>query len=116
LSPVADQGNVTGCELKNFSQAGRPANGPFAANPAAVSIAWDTEFGFRREMLVAPVSRAALVIGKFLGGAPIATGHGLVFPGPCRLPEVPCRPLLHALMALTSSARQSLTQRDRRKR
>ena len=30
---------------------------------SAISIVWDREFGFLREMLVAPVSRGALVIG-----------------------------------------------------
>ncbi len=43
---------------------------------SAVSIVWDREFGFLREMLVAPVSRAALVLGKAAGGATVATGQG----------------------------------------
>jgi ABC-2 type transport system permease protein len=34
---------------------------------SAGSIVWDREFGFLREMRVAPVSRSALVIGKCLG-------------------------------------------------
>ena len=46
---------------------------------SAGSIVWDREFGFLREMLVAPVSRASLVVGKCLGGATIATMQGLVF-------------------------------------
>ncbi len=45
---------------------------------SAISIVWDREFGFLREMLVAPVSRAALVIGKTLGGASIATIQGTI--------------------------------------
>jgi ABC-type branched-subunit amino acid transport system ATPase component len=40
---------------------------------SAASIVWDREFGFLREMLVAPVSRSAIVIGKCLGGATVAT-------------------------------------------
>ena len=40
---------------------------------------WDREFGFLREMLVAPVSRGSLVVGKCLGGATIATFQGFVF-------------------------------------
>src|SRR6266498_1218869 len=40
---------------------------------SAVSIVWDREFGFMREMLVAPVRRGALVVGKCLGGATVAT-------------------------------------------
>ena len=31
---------------------------------SAISIVWDREFGFLREMLVAPVRRGALVLGK----------------------------------------------------
>jgi ABC-2 type transport system permease protein len=45
---------------------------------SAISIVWDREFGFLREMVVAPVSRASLVIGKALGGASIATAQGTV--------------------------------------
>ena len=45
---------------------------------SAISIVWDREFGFLREMLVAPVSRGALVVGKALGGASIATVQGTI--------------------------------------
>ncbi len=45
---------------------------------SAISIVWDREFGFLREMLVAPVSRIALVSGKTLGGASIATVQGTI--------------------------------------
>jgi ABC-2 type transport system permease protein len=45
---------------------------------ACVSIVWDREFGFMREMLVAPVSRAALIAGKTLGGSSIAMLQGLI--------------------------------------
>ncbi|HXQ90788.1 MAG TPA: ABC transporter permease [Acidimicrobiales bacterium] len=45
---------------------------------SAISIVWDREFGFLREMLVAPVSRGALVIGKTLGGASVATVQGSI--------------------------------------
>ena len=37
-----------------------------------ITIIWDREFGFLREMLVAPISRTAIGIGKLLGGASIA--------------------------------------------
>jgi ABC-2 type transport system permease protein len=40
---------------------------------SAASIVWDREFGFLREMLVAPVSRSAIVIGKCLGRATVST-------------------------------------------
>ena len=45
---------------------------------SAISIVWDREFGFLREMLVAPVSRGALVAGKTLGGASVATVQGSI--------------------------------------
>jgi len=45
---------------------------------SAVSIVWDREFGFLREMLVAPVGRASLVIGKTLGGTAVATIQGSI--------------------------------------
>jgi len=45
---------------------------------ACVSIVWDREFGFMREMLVAPVSRVALIAGKTLGGGTIAMLQGLI--------------------------------------
>ncbi len=51
----------------------------FTAIFSAGSIVWDREFGFLREILVAPVSRGAIVIGKCLGGATIATFQGIIF-------------------------------------
>ena len=39
---------------------------------AGITIIWDREFGFLREMLVAPISRSAIGVGKLLGGASIA--------------------------------------------
>ncbi len=43
---------------------------------SGVSIVWDREFGFLKEVLVAPVNRAAVAGGKTLGGATIATAQG----------------------------------------
>lgn len=42
------------------------------------SVVWDREFGFLREMLVAPPTRAALVIGKIIGGGLVATAQGTI--------------------------------------
>src|SRR5437763_4541921 len=50
----------------------------FTAMFSAASIVWDREFGFLREMLVAPVSRAAIVMGKCLGGATVASFQGVL--------------------------------------
>src|SRR5205085_10526345 len=49
---------------------------------------------FRSEMLVAPVSRAALVIGKCLGGATVATFQGIVILILAGLAHVPYSPVL----------------------
>jgi len=43
---------------------------------SAISIVWDREFGFLREMLVAPTSRASIAIGKTAGGATVAVLQG----------------------------------------
>jgi len=48
----------------------------FTALFSAISIVWDREFGFLREMLVAPVHRGAIVIGKCAGGATTAVIQG----------------------------------------
>ena len=50
----------------------------FTALFSAISIVWDREFGFLREMLVAPVRRGAIVVGKCAGGATTAAIQGCV--------------------------------------
>jgi daunorubicin resistance ABC transporter membrane protein len=66
----------------------------FTAIFSAGSIVWDREFGFLREILVAPVSRAAIVIGKCLGGATIATFQGAIFLCLAWFAHVPYNPVL----------------------
>jgi len=66
----------------------------FTAIFSAASIVWDREFGFLREILVAPVSRGAIVVGKCLGGATIATFQGLIFLCLAWFAHVPYNPLL----------------------
>jgi ABC-2 type transport system permease protein len=50
----------------------------FTAVFSAISIVWDREFGFLREVLVAPISRAAVVLGKALGGSTVAMFQGAI--------------------------------------
>jgi ABC-2 type transport system permease protein len=50
----------------------------FSSLFSAISIVWDREFGFLREMLVAPVSRTGLVLGKALGSGTVAVAQGLI--------------------------------------
>jgi ABC-2 type transport system permease protein len=45
---------------------------------SAVSIVWDREFGFLKEVMVAPVSRTAIALGKVAGGATVAMFQGMV--------------------------------------
>jgi ABC-2 type transport system permease protein len=39
---------------------------------AGVSVVWDREFGFLREVLVAPLARTGIVLGKAIGAAVVA--------------------------------------------
>jgi ABC-2 type transport system permease protein len=66
----------------------------FTAIFSAGSIVWDREFGFLREILVAPVSRASIVVGKCLGGATIATFQGVIFLCLAWFAHVPYNPVL----------------------
>jgi len=50
----------------------------FTAMFSAASLVWDREFGFLREMMVAPVRRSSLVLGKCLGGATVASFQGVI--------------------------------------
>src|SRR5579872_4648171 len=43
---------------------------------SAVSTIWDREFGFLREILVSPLPRLTVLLGKILGGATVAFFHG----------------------------------------
>jgi ABC-2 type transport system permease protein len=66
----------------------------FTAMFSAASIVWDREFGFLREMLVAPVRRSSIVIGKCLGGAIVASFQGLLVVAIAGLVGVPYNPVL----------------------
>jgi ABC-2 type transport system permease protein len=50
----------------------------FTAMFSAASIVWDREFGFLREMMVAPVSRTSIIVGKCLGGATVGCTQGVI--------------------------------------
>ncbi|MFN2518297.1 MAG: ABC transporter permease [Jatrophihabitantaceae bacterium] len=66
----------------------------FTAMFSAASIIWDREFGFLREMLVAPIRRSSIVIGKCLGGATVATFQGVVVIALAGVVGVPYAPSL----------------------
>jgi ABC-2 type transport system permease protein len=50
----------------------------FSALQSSISIIWDREFGFLKEVLVAPVPRSTIVLGKALGGATTSALQGLI--------------------------------------
>jgi ABC-2 type transport system permease protein len=95
LSSLAKGSMPPGVSFKAFIYPGVLAMSVmFTAIFSAASIVWDREFGFLREMLVAPVSRSAIVIGKCLGGATIATFQGIIMLALAGLADVPYDPLL----------------------
>jgi ABC-2 type transport system permease protein len=95
LSSLAGHSMPPGLSFKTFIYPGVLALSVlFTAIFSAGSIVWDREFGFLREILVAPVSRASIVIGKCLGGATIAAFQGLVFLALAGFAGVPYNPLL----------------------
>ena len=51
----------------------------FTAIFSTISIIEDRREGFLQSVLVAPVSRMAIVLGKVLGGTVLAFGQGLIF-------------------------------------
>ncbi|MBV9487069.1 MAG: ABC transporter permease, partial [Frankiaceae bacterium] len=98
-----------GTDYSTFIFPGTLATGVmFTAVFSAISVVWDRELGFLREMLVAPVSRVSIIIGKCFGGASVATLQGTVLLALAGLVHVPYDPLLllgmFGLLFLTSFA------------
>lgn len=50
----------------------------FSSMFAGVSILWDKQFGFLQEVIVAPVSRISIIIGRTMGGATTALIQGCI--------------------------------------
>jgi ABC-2 type transport system permease protein len=50
----------------------------FASLMGGVSIIWDREFGFLKEILIAPVSRFYVALGKAMGGVTTAMIQGIL--------------------------------------
>jgi ABC-2 type transport system permease protein len=50
----------------------------FSSIFSSISIIWDKEFGFMKEILVAPVSRLSIVIGKALSGTIVSTIQSVI--------------------------------------
>jgi ABC-2 type transport system permease protein len=94
LSRIASRG-THGVDLRTFVYPGVLCMAVmFTAMFSAASIVWDREFGFLREMMVAPVRRSALVLGKCLGGATVAGFQGVLVLCLAGLVGVPYAPVL----------------------
>ena len=78
----------------------------FSGLQSAISIVQDREFGFLKEVQVAPTPRSTLVIGKCLGGASSATIQALIVLIFAPFAAVPLTPLsvLLALVAMFITA------------
>jgi ABC-2 type transport system permease protein len=50
----------------------------FAGTNSGVTVLWDKEFGFLKEVMVAPVRRVSLILGRSLGAMTIAMFQGLL--------------------------------------
>ena len=95
LSRLAGRGLPSGVDFQTFIYPGVLAMSVlFTSIFSAASIVWDREFGFLREMLVAPVRRWAIVVGKCLGGATVATFQGVIFLALAGVAHVPYNPVL----------------------
>jgi ABC-2 type transport system permease protein len=95
LSRLASRGLPAGVDFRTFIYPGVLAMSVlFTSIFSAASIVWDREFGFLREMLVAPVRRWAIVVGKCLGGATVATFQGIIFLALAGVAHIPYNPLL----------------------
>src|ERR1700723_2638964 len=95
LSRLAGRGLPVGGDFRTFIYPGVLAMSVlFTAIFSAASIVWDREFGFLREMLVAPIRRWAIVVGKCLGGATVATIQGIIFLALAGVANVPYNPVL----------------------
>lgn len=101
LSSLVSRGISThgGASFKTFMFPGVVAMTVlFTATFSAVSIVWDREFGFLREMLVAPVRRAAVIAGKCAGGATVATLQALIMLVLAGAVGVPYSPVLFVIL------------------
>ena len=79
LSTITNGSSSTNVNLRTFMYPGALSMAVlFTAMFSAASIVWDREFGFLREMLVAPIARWSIVVGKCLGGATTSTLQGVI--------------------------------------
>ena len=80
----------------------------FSSFFAGTSVIWDREFGFLKELLVAPASRRAIILGRALGDALLALLQGVItfaiasaLAGRLNIPGLPVLLLAMFLTAIT---------------
>ena len=84
-----------GVDLRTFIFPGVLCMGAlFTGIFSSASLVWDRELGFLRELMVAPVSRSSIIVGKCLGGATVASTQGVIVLALAGLVDVPYDPLL----------------------
>lgn len=66
----------------------------FTAMFSAITLVMDRELGVMREMLIAPVSRTSILLGKALGGTTVAASQGVVLLALAGLVGVPYDPVM----------------------
>ena len=79
----------------------------FSSTFGGLSVLWDREFGFLKEIMVAPVSRISIVLGRIAGGVTTALIQGLMVLGVSfilgfRLESLPLLPVALLFMILIS--------------
>ena len=93
LGSIVDTGG--GTDFRTFLFPGVLATSVlFTAAFSGISLVWDREFGFLREMMVAPISRSSIIWGKCLGGAIVATGQSLILLALIGTVGIPYSPVL----------------------
>jgi len=79
LRSITLPGLSSGFEYLDFLAPGMIAMSVvFSSMFAGISVIWDRQFGFLKEVLVAPVSRISIVVGRTLGGSTVALIQGLI--------------------------------------
>jgi len=51
----------------------------FSSMFSGISVLWDREFGFLKEIMIAPVSRVSIALGRIFGGSTTGIIQGIVF-------------------------------------
>ena len=72
----------------------------FSSMFTGISVLWDKQFGFLQEVLVAPISRFSIIIGRTLGGATTALIQGFVILGIIVILGVPISGIFGLLIAI----------------